>query len=120
MTIKYETKVVEIGNSIREMGNDVIILFGSTVTEDLKDYCYVINTNKVNGQILTGDYIELDGEKFTILGVGNLAQQNLESLGHLSIYTSGNLADLLPGAIVIKVNNELTIQQGSTIKILGD
>lgn len=120
MNIKYETKVVEIGNNIEEIGNDLIILFGSKVTEDLKDYCYIINTNKTKGEIRTGDYIDFDGSKFQILGIGELAQKNLESLGHLSIYTSGDLSELLPGAIVVESNDELKIKEGTSIRILGE
>lgn len=120
MNVKYKTSVVEVGNSIKEIGDDIIILFGSNVTDDLKDYCYVINTNSVEGKIKVGDYIEFDGEEFEILGLGDMAQKNLESLGHLSIYTNGNLDELLPGAIVVDLSKSVNIKKGTIIKIIGE
>ena len=52
--------------------------------------------------IEVGQTLKVDGEEFEILGVGDVAEKNLVDLGHLTVHFSGDLDNLLPGAIVVE------------------
>lgn len=116
--IIYENEIIGKGNSVSEFGNEMFILFGDSAPDTLKDYCYTIEPKKVNGEIKEGDILELDGSKFEILAVGNVAQKNFEDLGHLTVNfsESGDADEVLPGAIVVKGKNN-GIDIGTVIRI---
>ena len=118
--IKYENKIIGKGNSVGEFGNEMLILFGQSAPDTLKEYCYTIEPVKVDGEIKVGDILELDDNKFEILEVGNIAQKNFEELGHLTVnFTESDTFDeVLTGAIMVKGKNN-GIDVGTTIKIVG-
>jgi len=52
--------------------------------------------------------------------VGDEAQVNLESLAHLTVNLSGNIDDLLPGAIVTEKVDIPDLKIGTEFRILED
>ena len=96
----------------------MIIFFGENAPEELRDYCYSLELKEVNGNIKVGDFIDIDDVKAKILAVGNEAQSNLEGLGHLTVNLSGNVEDLLPGAVVTEIAELPDIKIGTEFKIL--
>ena len=105
MKIIYENKVTNIGNSADEFGNEMIIFFGDNAPEELRDYCYSLEIKDTDGDIKA---------------VGDEAQVNLESLAHLTVNLSGNIDDLLPGAIVTEKVDIPDLKIGTEFRILED
>lgn len=120
MKIIYENTVTNIGNSADEFGNEMIIFFGDNAPEELRDYCYSLELKDVNGNIEVGDYVDIGGVKAKILAVGDEAQANLEGLAHLTVNLSGNIDDLLPGAIVTEKVDIPDLKIGTEFRILED
>lgn len=120
MKIIYENTVTNIGNSADEFGNEMIIFFGDNAPEELRDYCYSLEIKDTDGDIKAGDYIDIDGVQSKILAVGDEAQVNLESLAHLTVNLSGNIDDLLPGAIVTEKVDIHDLKIGTEFRILED
>jgi len=118
MKIIYENTVTNIGNSADEFGNEMIIFFGDNAPEELRDYCYSLELKDVNGNIEVGDYVDIGGVKAKILAVGDEAQDNLEGLAHLTVNLSGNVEDLLPGAVITENVEIPEINVGTEFKIL--
>ena len=116
----YKNTVNKVGNSVDEFGNKMIIFFGDNAPEELRDYCYSLELKDVNGNIEVGDYVDIDGVKAKILAVGDEAQVNLESLAHLTVNLSGNIDDLLPGAIVTEKVDIHDLKIGTEFRILED
>ena len=114
----YENTVNKVGSSVDEFGNEMIIFFGDNAPEELRDYCYSLELKDVNGNIEVGDYVDIDGVKAKILAVGNEAQANLEGLAHLTVNLSGNVEDLLPGAVITEKVEIPEINVGTEFKIL--
>ena len=53
MAIIYENKVKELGKDIMMMnGGDFIIIFGDSAPAELRDYCYSVDVNPINGEML--------------------------------------------------------------------
>lgn len=118
MKVIYENKVKDQGDLVEEFGTEMLIFFGDNAPETLRDYCHLIDIKKVDGKIKEGDFFEVDQSRAKILAVGEEAQKNLESLGHLTVNLSGNVSDLLPGAIICENVEINKVKVGSEIKIL--
>lgn len=117
--IFYENTVKGKGNLVEEFGDNMIILFGDSAPDMLKDYCYSIEVVPTNKKIEKGQYLVIDNEKFKILAVGDVAEKNLVELGHLTVHFSGDISVLLPGAMVVENKNCPKIKIGTQIMIEG-
>lgn len=120
MKVIYENRVKDQGELVDEFGSKMLIFFGDQAPDTLRAYCHLIDVKKVDGNIKIGDFLELDGKRFEILGVGDQVQRNLESLGHLTVNLSADLQDLLPGAIVCENKEIGKIEVGTVIKIVEE
>ena len=117
--IIYENTIKSKGSLVGEFGDGMFILFGDNAPDMLKDYCYGIDVVPTNATIEVGQTLKVDGEEFEILGVGDVAEKNLVDLGHLTVQFSGDLDNLLPGAIVVEekscpaidINTKITIEK---------
>lgn len=116
----YENKVKDQGDLVEEFGSEMLIFFGDNAPDTLRDYCHLIDIKKADGDIKVGDFFEVDGSRAKILAVGDEAQRNLESLGHLTVNLSANTEDLLPGAIVCENVEIDKVKVGSVIKIVEE
>lgn len=81
------TKITAIGEHAISTKDPMIILFGEQATEELRKVS-VIQSNVSNDQVVT---LEPDGkimfgnQEYTILEVGSLANDNLNSIGHVTL-----------------------------------
>jgi Phosphotransferase system sorbitol-specific component IIA len=81
-----EGKIIDIGTEALAEDDNLVLLFGPTVTEGLRPYAVVQEitepeqiTLRVGRQILFG------GESYQIQGVGSLAEKNLKEIGHVTL-----------------------------------
>ena len=88
--------------------------------ECLKDFCYFINSKDVDGTIKQGDRLIIDGSEFLITAVGDIAQSNLEALGHLTVVFSGAKEAGLPGSICVEARPMPNLVEGSKISIVEE
>lgn len=113
----YTTTVRTMGPNVKDFGDEMLILFGESAPETLKNYCYTINTNKAEGIIAPGQTLLFDDTPYTITCVGESAQTNLEGLGHLTVNFTGDPAGCLPGAVVVEKSAAPNIEVGTVIRI---
>lgn len=120
MTTIYTNKIINIGKDVSAFGNEMIILFGDNAPDTLKDYCYTIPITPIASSIKPGQFFVIDGEKFKIIYVGDLAEKNLASLGHLTINFTNSEESTLPGAIVVEEKEHPSLQIDSVIEIIEE
>lgn len=116
MSVIYENVVKNKGDLVGEFGDTMFITFGDSAPETLKDYCYSIDVKPTNGKIEVGQFLVIDNEKFEILVVGNIAEQNLVTLGHITVNFTGE-SESLPGAIIVENKPCPKIEIGSVMRI---
>lgn len=116
MTVIYENVINNKGALVGEFGNAMFITFGDSAPDTLKDYCYSIDIKETTGKIKEGQYLIIDDQKFEILRVGEIAEQNLTSLGHLTVNFDGG-EDVLPGAISVEAKDCPKLDIGTVLKI---
>ncbi len=120
MSLVYENKVKDIGDMVSAFQEEkIFILFGDNAPETLKEFCYTIDIKDTNKKIIVGQTLNIDGNKFKITAVGDVAEKNLTSLGHMTVVFDGSKEAILPGSIYIENADMPELKIGTSIKIEG-
>lgn len=116
----YQSKIKALGPLVETFKDEgMIILFGKNAPDTLADYCYSIEVNPVKEQIKVGQTFVLDGISYKITAVGDVAERNLESLGHITLAFTGATQAPLPGTICVEQKEMPDLKAGSKIYILA-
>lgn len=118
MTV-FETEVISIGSEAELFKDEkMVILFGKNAPDTLKDYCYNIKVNPVDGSITTDSILIIGESSFKVTAVGDVVQKNLEELGHITIKFDGSTSPELPGTLYVEEKElpELAIGTHVTIQ----
>ena len=119
MAVIYENKVKELGKDIMMMnGGDFIIIFGDSAPAELRDYCYSVDVNPINGEIKAGQTLKIDENEYKITCVGEEAPVTLAGLGHCTIRFNGMTEAELPGTLYVEEKAVPEIKVGTTIQII--
>jgi PTS system glucitol/sorbitol-specific IIA component len=114
----YQTTVKGMGADVNAFaGEGIFVSFGNQAPETLKDFCYIVDLNPVEGEIKPGCKLVIDGEEHEIVQVGDVAQENLHNLGHVT-YSFNGSGECLPGSICVEKSELPQLKVGSTIKIV--
>ncbi len=121
MRVIYENKVKKLGDCVDEFKDaGMFILFGENAPEELKDYCYSVSVNPINGTIEAGQTMKIGDAEFKITAVGPEAPHTLAGLGHCTINLSGATEVELPGTIYLENKPMPEITVGTVIRIIAD
>lgn len=116
--IIFETKIKDMGNQATEfLGENMIILFGSPIPQELKDFCFEIQINEVREPISVGMYLKINDETYSITAVGDEVQANLTNLGHITIKFDSSTVPKLPGTLYVENKKIIPIQIDDKISI---
>ena len=119
MNIIYENEVKALGASVDEFaGGNMFIIFGENAPDELKDYCYLVSVNPINGTIAAGQYLQIDDEEYRITAIGDEAPVTLAGLGHMTINMSGKTVAELPGTLYTEEADVPNIHIGTKIRIV--
>lgn len=99
--IYYQTRVVSVGPEAADlMEGGVLILFAEPVPDALAEVSVIHRpTLPLSGAINVGDMALVGGQELAVTSVGDLAANNLETLGHVVFYVNQPDQKLLPGAV---------------------
>lgn len=115
----YENKVLGVGPHAEDFrATNMLILFGATAPPELKDYCYLVNVNPIDGQISVGDILRIDDGFYKITCIGAEAPVTLQSLGHCSIGFTGVTEPNMAGTLYVEQAEVPVLKVGTTIQII--
>jgi len=115
---KLNAIITELGNEWEMMKSEnMMVLFNENSPQELKEIS-VVHNGSINGPIKAGDIMELNGEKFNILFVGDKANETLHELGHATFQFNGNDKSDLPGAVCLEHKGIPDLEVGQTVKII--
>lgn len=121
MAVIYNNKVKSKGALVDSFeGESMFILFGDNAPDTLKDFCYCIDVKNATEEIKPGQFVVIDGAEFKITALGDIAQRNLESLGHVTISFDGATAATLPGTINVEKADMPKLDIGTEISIVTE
>lgn len=116
----YSTTIKEIGELVPAFAEEqLVILFGPTATSELRAIGVIHEATKPEESVLkVGRKLVIGSQQYEITKVGEIANKNFDTLGHVSIYFKEHEAEVLPGAIVVSpaIFPELLI--GDSIEIM--
>jgi PTS system glucitol/sorbitol-specific IIA component len=121
MLIKYQAEVTEIGPLVSEfIDAGILVFFGEGAPPELVEFSIIHNGKTLDQDLLPGDEITIDEEKFKILAVGEVANENFRNLGHLIMKFNGKNKVELPGDVCVEQKKIPDIRVGSILKITGN
>jgi len=113
--IKYFAKISQIGPLVDEfISGGVLVFFGQNAPEELREFAILHDGETLNEDIVVGDQFCIANECFTILAIGEVANQNLKALGHFVIKFNGEHKPEMPGDICAEVRPLPPIRVGDT------
>lgn len=118
--IKYEAHVTAVGPLVAEfIDSQILVLFRQGAPEELAEFSILHDGETLHAPVAPGDVIVLDGEEFSVLAVGDVANTNLASLGHLVMKFNGETTPEMPGDVCIEVRPIPPLHVGSRLQIKG-
>jgi PTS system glucitol/sorbitol-specific IIA component len=118
MPVIYQTKVEEIGDQVNSfLDEGMFILFGEGAPDALKDYCYIVDITASTGVIEPGQHLHLGDELFAITAVGEVARQNLDGLGHITVVFNGATEADMHGSVYVEAKAPPRLTVGTVITI---
>lgn len=120
MDFKINTRVKEVGSDAKGFEKEnMILLFGDMAPEDLRQYCFIINSHELLSEIQQGDILSIDGNLYTIKRVGIVANDNFRNLGHITLHFHYDDSEILGGSIYLKEPLKQCLHENSSITILS-
>ncbi|RDW20689.1 PTS glucitol/sorbitol transporter subunit IIA [Oceanobacillus chungangensis] len=114
-----QINVTEIGEEASLMAEDgMIILFNDTVPFELKSIAVVHDNESITAELKAGDEMEIDGEAFKILHVGNKVSETMKELGHATFHFSGEDSSDMPGTVSLENKEIPQINKDSIISFI--
>ena len=121
MKVIYENRVKALGSCVSEFqGEKMFIIFGDNAPEELRDYCYSVDVNPVQGTICAGQTLKVGESSYKITAVGPEAPVTLAGLGHCTINFSGQTTVDLAGTIYVEDKPMPVIEVGTQIQIVEE
>jgi PTS system glucitol/sorbitol-specific IIA component len=119
MTEIYRTTVQDAGPMAQTfVAEGLFVTFGTNAPDALREFCYIVDVTRTTAELAPGQRFTVDGRSFPITAVGDVAQRNLESLGHITVNIDGDTEPKLPGAIHIRCDGPApAITVGSVLTI---
>ena len=121
MKVIYENKVKALGSCVTEFQSEnMFILFGDNAPDELRDYCYSVDVNPINGTICAGQTLKIGNDSYKITSVGQEAPVTLAGLGHCTVNFSGLTNPEMAGTIYVESKPMPVVEVGTVIQIIEE
>lgn len=120
MSTVVTSQITAIGPSAVMPNDPLIILFDQTATPALKNVAVIqqFAQPKLMSKLVLaeGDQIAFDDQNYTVAYVGNVANQNLQTIGHITLlFSPVPASDRLGNGVYLTATTKPTIHVGSQI-----
>ncbi|MBC5830539.1 PTS glucitol/sorbitol transporter subunit IIA [Vibrio metschnikovii] len=86
MSALYQVQVERIGAFAYEaLEDDMMIIFSQIAPQDAADYCFIHSHDRLKAPIEAGYTLIIGQQRYPITSVGEVVNQNLAELGHITI-----------------------------------
>lgn len=120
MTVIYQTTITRIGDSAPDALRDrMLITFREGAPADIEAYCFIHCHGELKGALRPGSRLELDDVRYPVTAVGEVAEQNLRELGHITLRFDGLTEAEYPGTVHVIGPVPEAIAAGCTVKFIA-
>jgi len=117
----YEVEIISLGEDSGTMlENNIITLFAEEAPSELAKVSVVNEKSELKGKVEKGDIISIDNQNYEITAVGEIANNNIRKLGHVTLRFNGKTTTKLPGDINLEKSEPPDLHEGTTISILKE
>jgi PTS system glucitol/sorbitol-specific IIA component len=119
---KYETKVTRLGPVTQDFIDEgILVFFQMNVPDELAEIAILHAHDTLHQKVVAGDKLIIDDYSLTILGVGEVANENLANLGHFVVKFNGLTEPEMPGDISVPSDIPIPpIAPGTIVKIVSE
>ncbi|MBW7897135.1 MAG: PTS glucitol/sorbitol transporter subunit IIA [Opitutaceae bacterium] len=121
-SVKYETKVKQIGPLAQDfMDAGILVFFGMNAPEELTEFAILHEPiTQLHQPVEAGDSLIVGDTSIQVLCVGEVANENLANLGHFVVKFNGFTEPEMPGDISVPLQDNLpNIEPGRVVKFIG-
>lgn len=106
----YTTRILSVGPEASSfLEEKLAITFAGNAPEELRDYCYLIEDAVLEGHLAVGQLVEVGAQDWRITALGEIAEKNLDNLGHVTLAFDGSPEPRMDGAIHLGGVDELPV-----------
>ncbi|SFC43868.1 PTS glucitol/sorbitol transporter subunit IIA [Clostridium uliginosum] len=119
MNTIYSTRIENIGTKAKEFFEaNMFITFKQNAPQELIDYCFIHSENNLVEEIKAKDILCIDDVTYEVKAVGELVNQNLKDLGHITYNFLGEEEAKVAGTLYLEKKEIAPIGVGTIIKII--
>lgn len=119
MKIIYSTRIENIGEKAKEFFEaNMFITFKENAPQELIDYCFIHKENNLTEEIEPNDILCIDSVNYKIKAVGELVNQNLKELGHITYNFLGEEEAKIGGTLYLEKKEIAPIAVGTILKVI--
>jgi len=118
--IKYSATILHIGPLVSEFTDaGILVFFGENAPEELYEFSVIHNGTTLESDLVIGDFVSLDGEKYQILALGEVANSNFRNLGHLVMKFNGKTIVEMPGDVCVEQKPLVMLHPSSKLEVIS-
>lgn len=116
----YTTEVTYKGIfASKFLAEGIMLIFPDTSdVHEIREYSFLTKKADLHGDISLGDLVKIDDLTYTIIHLGEIAQNNLVELGHITIKFGPPVSSVMPGTIYLENQSIPRVEAGSVLSIL--
>ena len=120
MTVIYQTTITRIGQSAADaLSDQMLITFREGAPADIEAYCFIHNHGELAGALQPGAELQLGELRYPVTAVGEVAEQNLRELGHITLRFDGHRQAEFPGTVHVAGPVPDAIATGCVLKFVA-
>ncbi|MBV8041981.1 PTS glucitol/sorbitol transporter subunit IIA [Pluralibacter sp.] len=120
MTVIYQTTITHIGASARQALDDqMLITFREGAPADIEEFCFLHCHGDLVGSLRVASALKLGGQCYPVTAVGDVAEQNLRELGHITVRFDGQSTPEFPGTVHVRGPVPEDIAPGCELKFVA-
>ncbi len=121
MTVIYQTTITRIGQSAADALSDkMLITFREGAPADIEEFCFIHCHGALNGELQgPAAQLELGEARYPVTAVGDVAEQNLRELGHITLRFDGQPQAEYPGTVHVAGPVPDAVAPGCTLKFVA-
>jgi PTS system glucitol/sorbitol-specific IIA component len=118
--LKLRSRITAVGKEVESFRlAQVLVFFQEGAPDELAEFS-ILHAPDINlAAVAPGDTLRLGRETFSVLAVGEVANDNLAKLGHLVVKANGRTEPEMPGDVCVDAKPLPQLKVGDQIEIWG-
>lgn len=118
--LKYRSRVVAVGELVAEFtAQNILVFFAAGAPEELAEFSILHERLTEPARVEPGDQLRLGAETYDVTAVGDVANDNFASLGHLVVKANGRSEPEMLGDVCVEAKPLVSLAVGDEICIFG-